>query len=414
MNKKQLSVRLHGIQVGILEQTLSGELCFCYDNSATQALSFSMPLHQQPYHKKHCDAFFGGLLPESESTKKIIGKKYGISPNNIFSMLREIGHDCAGAVSFHPLEEPQFEQSATPLSGRILSEDELYQHILELPKKPLFLGLDDLRLSLAGVQDKAAVCLIDNQIALPTNGCPTTHILKPAVPGYEAIVENEYLCLEIASQMGLTIPHKEIRRVKNISFLLIERYDRHIQNNLIMRIHQEDFCQALGILSQRKYQNEGGPGFRECFDLLNNISQPAVGRTRLASAMVFNFLIGNMDAHGKNFSLIYPEASQSSLAPFYDILCTAIYPELSTKLAMKIGNSYQPVEVRPRDWEKECQKIGYSYPALRKLIQTQGEAIIKALTANHEFYVEMTKNTLFVKKLSGFLTRRIEHHASGF
>ncbi len=396
---KKLSVRLHGIQMGILEQNLSGKLSFCYDSSAKQALSFSLPLREQAYDEKHCEAYFGGLLPESEIAKKIIAKKYGISANNIFSLLQAIGHDCAGAVSFHSTEEPQVDQLETPLRGQIVSEEELYNHIRNLPIKPLFMGFDGLRLSLAGVQDKAAVCLIDKQIALPTKDCPTTHILKPATSGYEGIVENEYICLKTAEQVGLSIPHIEIRRVKEISFLLIQRYDRQIQNQLIKRIHQEDFCQALGISTRDKYQNEGGPGLHDCFQLLNKVVQPALDRTRLASGMVFNFLIGNMDAHGKNFSLLHPSPIRSSLAPFYDLLCTLVYPELSTKMAMKIGSHYKAKDVKALDWEALCLKIGYSYPAIKKLILSQSEKILKALETNRQFYKETLNKGVFVDKL---------------
>src|SRR3990167_9378507 len=185
MKRKLLSVRLHGKQVGILEQLITGKLAFTYDTHATHVISHSMPIQEKPYHDLVCEAYFGGLLPEGTEAKRAIGKQYGISFNNSFALLKAIGYDCAGAISFHEINEPVVEKNAFALEGKIVSEDALYLHIKALPKKPLFLGFEGLRLSLAGVHDKAAVCLIDGKIALPQNGCPTTHILKPALGPFE-------------------------------------------------------------------------------------------------------------------------------------------------------------------------------------------------------------------------------------
>jgi serine/threonine-protein kinase HipA len=407
MDKKQLSVRLHGEPVGVLEQTITGKMVFSYLNSATRAISLSMPIREQPYDNIQCEAFFGGLLPESAAVRQIIGKRYGISAHNSFALLKAIGYDCAGAISFYTMDEPIVPQHTFPLQGNIISEDELYIHIKELPQKPFFLDVEDLRLSLAGVQDKAAVCVIDEQIALPEHGCPTTHILKPAASGLEGIVENEYFCLELARYVGLNIPNVEIRCIKDISFLLIERYDRKIQNKQITRIHQEDFCQASGIVSAKKYQNEGGPGFKECFALLNNVTRPAANRNMLAWAVVFNFLICNMDAHSKNFSLLHEDAAQIRLAPFYDLLCTRVYPTLTTKMAMKIGNKYAINDVFPRHWQQLCLDIDYAYPAMQQLIQTEGEILLQTMEQSRKYFIEKIKNPIIINKIIELLKRHI-------
>jgi serine/threonine-protein kinase HipA len=326
MKKNQLSVRLNGEQVGILEQTPTGKMAFTYDSSATQVISIGMPIREEPYSDIKTEAYFGGLLPESETVKKIIGIKYGISHNNNFSLLKAIGYDCAGAISCDRIDHPYATQNTFPLQGKIITDDELCKHIIELPQKPLFMDdMNGLRLSLAGAQDKAAVCLINNQVALSENGCPTTHILKPSSSHFEGLAENEYFCLRIAKRIGLPVPDIQLRKAKNITYLLIERYDRRVTDNHVRRIHQEDFCQALGILTPKKYQNEGGPGFKECFDLLKNTAQPAIDRNLLASALVFNYLICNMDAHGKNFSLLHHTQANIRLAPFYDMICTRVY-----------------------------------------------------------------------------------------
>lgn len=409
MNKNQLSVRLNGNPVGVLEQTPTGKMAFSYVPSAKQMISIGMPIREEPYDHIQTEAYFGGLLPESETVKKIIGKKYGISHNNDFALLKAIGYDCAGAISCDAIDQPVIIQNAIPLAGRIITDDELYQHIIELPQKPLFMDdVDGLRLSLAGAQDKAAICLIDNQIALAENGCPTTHILKPSSLHFEGLAENEYFCLRLAKRMGLPVPDIQLRKVKDITYLLIERYDRRIKDNYVERIHQEDFCQALGILTSKKYQNEGGPGFKNCFELLKNTAQPVIDRNLLASALVFNYLICNMDAHGKNFSLIHHTQSNIRLAPFYDMVCTRVYQNLTSKMAMKIGSKYDADNLFAQYWEQLCNDINYRYIAMKKLIQHQAELIMKTATVEKETLKTDGHKTEVIDKIMNIVEKNIQ------
>lgn len=408
MTKNQLSIRLYGEPVGILEQTSTGKKTFTYDSNAVTPISIGMPIREKPYGEQPCEAYFGGLLPESETTKLLIGKRYGVSPNNSFALLRAIGYDCAGAISCHEIDEPIVPQRSVSLTGKIITDNELYKHIKELPKKPLFMDVEGLRLSLAGVQDKAAICIIDNQVALPENGCPTTHILKPASPHFEGIAENEYFILKLAKRVGLPVPEIEIKKIKDITFLLIERYDRCLQNNCIERIHQEDFCQALGVSSIRKYQNEGGPGFKECFELLKNTTQPAIDRNLLASAVVFNYLICNMDAHSKNFSLLHDSASNIRLAPFYDMICTRVYQELTSKMAMKIGRKYDANFVLPRHWKQLCEDINYRYLAMVELIETLGAKIKRAVFLEKEQLKVKGINNSIVDKIINVINNNVD------
>jgi len=414
MKKKQLSIRLHGKQVGILEQTPTGKMKFTYDASAAQAISIGMPIREEPYNETQTEAYFGGLLPESETARKIIGRRFSINPNNTFSLLKAIGYDCAGAISCHSIEEPQTIQDSFPLTGRIITENELYQHIKELPKRPLFIEVDGLRLSLAGAQDKAAVCMIDNQIALAENNCPTTHILKPSSQHFEGIAENEYFCLRIAKHIGLPVPDIQLRRIRDITYLLIERYDRRIKENFVERIHQEDFCQALGVLTSKKYQNDNGPGFKDCFELLKKTSQPAVDRNLLASALVFNYLVCNMDAHGKNFSLLHHSQSNVRLTPFYDILCTQIYSDLISKMAMKIGTQYETNNLFPRHWEQLCKDINYRYIAIKKLLKDQAELILKIATAEKEVLVAAGYQVKTINKIMSVIEDNLKRTLKRF
>lgn len=414
MKRNLLSIRLSGEQVGILEQNSAGKKIFTYDATATRSISIAMPIRKESYQDLQCEAYFGGLLPESEIVKKIIAKKYGVSANNSFSLLKAIGHDCAGAISCHTIDEPIVSNYAVPLSGEIISNEKLYQHIVDLPRNPLFLDVKGLRLSLAGVQEKAAVCLIDNQIAFPEQNCPTTHILKPGMHTFEGITENEYFILKIAKRIGLPVPNIELRKVKDITYLLIERYDRHIKDNFVERIHQEDFCQALGVLSSKKYQNEGGPNLENCFQLLNLTTQPAVDRNLLMTGVIFNYLVGNMDAHGKNFSLLHHNTSNLRLAPFYDMVCTRAYENLTAKMAMKIDSKYSADDVLPRHWQRLCEQINYRYIALRNLLEELGNKIKIAMHDEATEIKERGVNDIIITKVKRIIDRNIDKTLAKF
>ena len=328
-----------------------------------------------------CEKYFGGLLPESEEAKRAIGKNFGANPRSTFSLLRAIGHDCAGAVSFHDPEDPVVPDSLLEPKMKPLSEPELERHIKELPLKPLFMGVEGLRLSLAGVQEKAAVCVLDDKIAIPLGGTPTTHILKPSISKYPGSVQNEYLCLRTATRLGLAIPDVRMGRAGKEDYLLVERYDRKFDGGKrIIRLHQEDFCQALGIPPDHKYQNEGGPSLKQCFSLVRELSgTPVIDLQRLLDAVIFNFLVGNHDAHGKNFSLLHHGATR--LAPLYDVLSTACYPELTRKMAMKIGGEYVSDKITPKQFEQLADEAGLAKPMVKRRVPELAGAILSKLPA---------------------------------
>ena len=236
--------------------------------------------------------------------------------------------------------------------SQALGREELASILKELPKRPLLAGEEGIRLSLAGAQDKIAVRIEDGEICLPLGGAPSTHILKPAVERFEGVVFNEALCMKLAAEAGLPAASVETRNVDGMDYLLVERYDRIHQAGpdaepVVDRLHQEDFCQARGIVPERKYQKEGGPSLKQCFELLREVSSaPVIDLARLLEAVIYNYLAGNNDAHGKNFSLLYRGFGTADLeirlAPLYDIVSTVYYPELSRDMAMKIGGEYSP------------------------------------------------------------------------
>ncbi|MEI8327501.1 MAG: HipA domain-containing protein, partial [Betaproteobacteria bacterium] len=186
------------------------------------------------------------------------------------------------------------------------------------------------------------------RIGLPLFGSPSSHILKPPIAGAEGSVFNEGFCMALAAALKLDVAKTQIHQVGARQYLLVERYDRPGQN----RLHQEDFCQALGTAPETKYQNEGGPNLAQSFELLRRATRPSAPHIlKLLDFVVFNALSGNHDAHGKNFSLLYTPKG-AVLAPLYDALCTAVYPRLTDKMAMKIGSKYKFSEVQARHWEQ--------------------------------------------------------------
>jgi serine/threonine-protein kinase HipA len=387
---RTLDVYLHHELVGHLIQDSGGQMGFDYAESwlarpGATPLSQSLPLKKGRFKGKECRGFFGGILPE-ESQRAIIARNLGISARNDYAMLERIGGECAGAVTFMRSGEPLPERD---YGYRKLSAEELARILKELPTRPLLAGEAGVRLSLAGAQDKLPVRIEDADVSLPLGGAPSTHILKPAVARFEGVVFNEALCMKLAAAVGLPASGVELRKVDGVDYLLVERYDRtHSRGRggegAITRVHQEDFCQALGIVSELKYQREGGPSVKQCFALLREVSNtPVIDLARFLDAVIFNYLVGNNDAHGKNFSLLYHNAGTPNLeirlAPLYDVVSTLYYPELSREMAMKIGGEYSCEKVTPRNFEQLAEEAGLAKPLVRRRAPELADGILTAL-----------------------------------
>jgi serine/threonine-protein kinase HipA len=393
---RTLDVYLHRELVGHLIQNDGGQMVFDYAASWLQRLdatplSHSLPLRQKRFTRKECRGYFAGVLPE-ESKREVIARNLGISGRNDYAMLERIGGECAGAVTFLPAGETL---PALNDHYRALSAPELAEILRELPRRPLLAGETGIRLSLAGAQDKIAVRVEGDAISLPLGGAPSTHILKPAVERFAGVVFNEAYCMRLAAAVGLPVAKTEIRRAEDVEYLLVERYDRtHRQGpegTTLERLHQEDFCQALGIVSENKYQKEGGPSLKQCFALLREVSSaPVLDLARLLDAVIFNFLIGNNDAHGKNFSLLYRgEVTESSgagtanletrLALLYDLVSTRYYPELTRDLAMKIGGEYSSDKVSKANFEQLAEDAGLAKPLVRRRVPELANSILSNL-----------------------------------
>ena len=367
----QLEVWFFGDHVGNIG-LVDGRLSFSYSPGWLSkpdaiALSASLPLQSDNFDDRKSRPFFAGLLPEGDM-RRLLAQQFQISRQNDFALLGHIGGECAGAVTF--MEPGQkLPGSSEGNDVQWLIDDELIEILDELPRRPMMAGKDGIRLSLAGVQDKLPVVFDGARIGLPINGAPSSHILKPAIQAVEHSVQNEGFCMALADAMKLKPAKSKVHHIQDRSFLLVERYDRRIdENGRRQRIHQEDFCQALSIVPEMKYQNEGGLDLAQCFELVRRITRPSAPQVlRLLDFVIFNALIGNHDAHGKNFSLLY-SGKTPVLAPFYDTLSTAVYPRLTPKMAMKIGTKYKFTEVQARHWEQFAEAVGLTKAQARRRI----------------------------------------------
>lgn len=398
-----LDIWWDGRIVGRLTRSRPGSLEFAYADDwlrddRAPALSASLPKRSERYARRECRPFFAGLLPE-ESQRDRAARALGVSPLNDFALLDHLGGDVAGALQLLPSGEPPSEPDSD-YSPRPLDDAALIDVLDKLPRRPLLAGEDGLRLSLAGAQSKLPVVMVDDVIALPAPGQPTTHILKPAIPDFPHTTENEAFAMRLARAVGLDVASVEPRRAGDRTFLLIERYDRSVgPDGRVRRVHQEDFCQALAVAPEVKYAGEGGPTLEDCFTLLRRVAlRPAVDVLRLLDAVIFNLIAGNADAHGKNFSLLY-DAAGTRLAPLYDLVMTVAYPELPPTLAMPIGGCAELAEMDSGRWAAFAEEATLGLPLIRRRVAEIGESVVRRA---HEVAGELTMPGLDAEALRRF------------
>lgn len=371
------------------------------NSSTSKALSISLPLRADPYADDTARPFFANILPESE-IRRVITRRLGISEQNDFMLLKIIGGECAGAVSvlpegILPQEKPGY---------RELDEDELHKIITELPRQPLLAGEKGIRLSLAGAQNKLPVYIRKDKIFLATGNAPSTHIIKPPVRELEGLVFNESFCMMLARKMAMNVPDVIIRQNLDTLFI-VQRFDRTTNaEGKVTRLHQEDFCQALGILPQQKYETEGGPTLALCFELISRVSiSPAADRLALLRWVVFNVLIGNADAHAKNLAILLTGPGPR-LAPFYDLISTEIYDNLTKKLAMKIGDEDRPDWLQPRHWKKFADSVQMKQNlVLDVLTEMAGDILPRARSLAEELSNAHGKDKVLDKIIDGIEKR---------
>lgn len=355
-----LNVFLLGQQVGVLESD-NGELTFRYlpeylQKTDATAISYSLPLRPEAFDSQATSIFFDNLLPP-DVVRKRLGKILHLSRHNIFGFLKAIGGDCAGAIALHPASGAETEENPTP-SYRELSEEEASRILKDLPGRPLNIGKEKgFRISGTGAQDKLIARVDAGKIYLPLFGAPSTHIIKPPVAAYPESVFNEFFCMRLAKAMNLPAPSCKILTLEKISYYCVTRFDRQVSDGQISRLHQEDFCQLFSVDPEKKYENEGGPTIPACFQLIKKMRIGTVGQIDFVRRIIFNVLIGNGDAHAKNFSVLY-HGKRMQLAPVYDLLSTEIYDVLAHETAMSIGGEMAFARITRKSFvqmAKECK-----------------------------------------------------------
>ncbi len=380
-----------GRLVGVLDGSDRRNLRLTYDDGwisdpAATPVSVSMPVGAKHYSGKVVEPYLWGLLPDNDRVLARWAADYQCSANSVFDLLRHVGADVAGAAQYIPPGAAADEARPGKLDAlapadvatmlREVREDATVWHPSSHPG----------RWSLAGAQGKIALAYDAERAAwgLPSGTMPTTHILKPAIAGLDGHDLNEHLCLAAAGRLGLRVAHTEVTRFDDERALVVQRYDRvSMPDGRLIRVHQEDLCQALSVHPVNKYQADGGPGVEQMAAALR--ASAAGDATRdvdaLCRAVAFNWLVLGTDAHAKNYSLLL-SGRQVRLAPLYDIASAAAYDGHPRRLRMaqKIGGEYRPTVIASRHWSRLAKTVGIDGTRLQDDIVSMIERLPDALS----------------------------------
>jgi serine/threonine-protein kinase HipA len=385
--------------MGDLERRGPARYRFEYENSAlagrpagSVVLSASLPTKVGAFAPAEAAPFFEGLLPEG-AIRAAIANSLHRSEGDGFGLLAALGGECAGAVSvLAPGSVP-----VAPGAGRVrpVGGDELARMIEELPRKPLGVDArrDGVRLSLGGVQHKLVLVSTGygdwRGFSVPLDGSPSNCLLKPEFGQYEDLVVNEAFCMLVAQGVGLRVATTTVIDVAGTSCLWVDRFDRiRDESGSIHRLHQEDMCQALGVLPTAKYEENGGPSISQVVQLLRGLRSPFMARdiNDFVHATMINFFLGNSDAHGKNFALLYgPDGVR--LAPLYDVVSTAVYPEVTDRMAMAIGGVNDPKAVDGAAWARLSKECGFG-GGIGPLLKKRAKAVLWSVDAHRDIAIE--------------------------
>lgn len=360
---KTLKVLLADQEIGVVTQRETGSYRFEYDPAWQTSprhipLSRSMPLQQRRHGVRPITNFMWGLLPDNDIILDEWAKRYKVSARNPFALLTEVGEDCPGAVQLVP---PGIKLSKSedliPLTTK-----EFEQRMRRLKNDPGAgrLAGDSGQFSLAGAQAKTALYRMKNGWGLPKGRTPTTHILKPETGRIIDIASNEHFCLELARRLDLPAALSRVEIIGGVPVIIVERYDRLRRGESVIRVHQEDMCQALGVPPTKKYQQQGGPTIKHIMALLADSANPDLDRDRFMRAQALNFVIGGTDAHARNYSIVYAPGGAFRLAPLYDVISDLPYADQrDSTLAMGIDGHRELRGIAPRHWKALATDVGF-------------------------------------------------------
>ena len=420
-----LRVLLNNRLVGHLNKEPGGAIDFRYDQTwlgweNAIPVSLSLPLREDAYRGEPIVAVFENLLPDSNNLRKMVAARVGADGTDAYSLLARIGRDCAGALQFIP-DEAGDVQNPAGIAGEVIGDQDIEILLKNLSRAPLGLTEDEeFRISVAGAQEKTALLRHEGKWLKPRGTTPTTHIFKTQVGTLQNgidlsnSVENEYFCLKLLGAFGLPVNVAEIHTFGDTKALVIERFDRQMtKDGRLLRIPQEDFCQALSCPPTRKYQNEGGPGMADILDRLKAGDTPADDQKNFLKAQILFWLMGATDGHAKNFSVFLGAGGTFSLTPFYDVLTAQ--PSLDArqierkqmKLAMFAGDGrhYRIDEISGRHFVQTTERAGLPGAMAIDALEEVAKAADSAMDAVGKQLPKGFPEEIHASVLQGFTTR---------
>jgi serine/threonine-protein kinase HipA len=394
---KPLNVFVNGRLVGVLQRESSGAIDFRYARVWLEwehhfPVSLSLPLREDRYIGAPVINVFENLLPDDDLMRRVIAERVDADGTDAYSLLTALGHDCVGALQFLP--DGRDPGPAGDTAGRLLSPGEVDELIRNLGTAPLGVGHDqDFRISIAGAQEKTALLRRDGSWFKPTGTTATTHILKPQIGilpngiDLRDSVWNEYLCLKLMEALGVPAAGADIGVFGGRQTLIVERFDRRwTKDGRLLRLPQEDCCQALSVPPAGKYQSDGGPGIREIVSLLKGSDSPEVDIALFIRANIVFWLLGATDGHAKNFSVFIRPGGRFRLTPVYDVLTAqpsvdaGQIPRKQFRLAMSVGKNrhYTMDEIMPRHFLQTADLAGTH---IRSIVEDLGETAPRQVAA---------------------------------
>jgi serine/threonine-protein kinase HipA len=412
----ELVALLEGREIGRVRGNARGGINFRYDDEwrhdpNAYPLSLSMPLGAREHGRSVTEAFLWGLLPDNDQVLERWARKFQVSARNVFSLLSHVGEDCAGAVQFVLAERLKALTSGKEDKVEWLDEADVAKRLQAVREDHAAgrLPRDTGQFSLAGVQPKTALLFQNGRWGVPSGRIPTTHILKPPTGQFDGHAENEHVCLDLAREFGLPAAQSKVMHFGKEVAIVLERYDRSASGNDILRVHQEDACQARGIMPTRKYQNEGGPSAHEIAELVRTYSTDReTDLDTFVGSLAFNWLIVGTDAHAKNYSLLLANR-RVRLAPLYDIASILPYRDIDLKkarFAMKIGGKYEVSMIGLRQWEKQARELRVEPEALIERIDEMARKLPDLVNGARVRAEKQGLKRAIIERLAAGLTER--------
>ena len=420
MTRKKLEVVISGERAGTLCQDKTGAYTFSYCQGYRGVpLSYSMPLSTRTYGNKTVLPYLWGLLPEDAQARKALATDANVSANNPFALLSVIGLDCPGAVQFYS------SYPGTRLKEELIlaTDEKIADRLFYSRERHNAWTATDERWSLGGQQNKFALRFKSGNWFFCKGAAATTHILKSGIQGLKHQALNEYVCMRLASECGINAAQVQYHEFEGKSgsepAIIIERYDRKIKNNNVMRLHQEDLCQALGCLPSKKYTMDGGPSSADVLKLLLKTGSAAQNNVaNFLQMMFFNYLLAATDAHAKNYSLMLNADDTHQLAPMYDSASIAPYIDKERwelkppKLAMSIGGENRIGHLTKNNLDKlvkQCNlgQVHISADGCAKLITLYADIIPEKLAKIFD-ELNKTKSAASAKELRSHMEKPIE------